>query len=94
MYKAISVQPLEKYRIWIEYADGTSGEVDLSHLVGRGVFKYWDNYENFKKVYVGKYGEIAWSDEIDLCPDSLYMQMTGKTIEELFSEKKMELQYA
>ena len=94
MYKAINVQPLEEYKIWIEYANGVSGEADLSHLVGKGVFKYWDNYENFKKVHVGKYGEIAWSDEIDLCPDSLYMQMTGKTVEELFGEKKMELQYA
>ena len=94
MYKAVRVQPLKKYKIWIEYADGTSGEADLSHLVGKGVFKLWDNYENFEKVYVGKSGEIAWSDEIDLCPDALYMEITGKSVEELFGEKKMELQYA
>ena len=94
MYKAVSVQPLEEYKIRIEYTDGISGEADLSHLVGKGVFKLWDNYENFEKVYVGESGEIAWSDEIDLCPDSLYMEITGKPVEELFSEKKTELQYA
>ena len=94
MYKAISVQPLKKYRIWIEYADGVSGEADLSHLAGKGVFKFWDDYKNFEKVYVGESGEIVWSDKIDLCPDALYMKITGKSVEELFSETKMELQYA
>lgn len=94
MYKPVSVKPLPNYKLWLEYADGKSGEVDLSHLAGKGVFKYWDTDENFEKVYIGEGGEIAWSDEIDLCPDSLYMRLVSKTVEELFPSVKEEMTYA
>ena len=49
--------------MWVKYADGEEGEVDLSHLAGKGVFSVWDDYEVFEKVYIGRYGEIAWSEE-------------------------------
>ena len=94
MHKIISAKPLKDYILWLEYADGTTGEVDLSHLAGKGVFKLWNNYENFEKVYIGKSGQVAWSDEIDLCPDSLYMKITGQAVDELFKEENLELQYA
>ena len=94
MHKIIAVKPLKNYKLWLEYANGTTGEVDLSHLTGKGVFKLWDNYENFEKVYIGESGQVAWSDEIDLCPDSLYMKLTGKSADELFNEENLELQYA
>ena len=94
MYKPINVKPLPTYRLWLEYSDGASGEVDLSHLAGRGVFAYWDDYAHFEQVYIGKNGEIAWSDQIELCPDSLYMRLVGKTPEELFAGLQMDLSYA
>ncbi|MBN1316157.1 MAG: DUF2442 domain-containing protein [Anaerolineales bacterium] len=72
MHKPISVKPLSEYKIWLEYSDGTSGVVDLSHLAGKGVFKYWDNDANFERVSIGESGENAWSEEIDLYPDALY----------------------
>lgn len=28
-------------RIWLKHGDGAVGELDLSHLVGSGVFKAW-----------------------------------------------------
>lgn len=94
MYKPIEVKPLSGYKIWLKYSDGTSGEVDLSHLAGKGVFKYWDNYDNFRRVTIGENGEIAWSEEIDLCPDSLYLKIAGKTAEELFTGLCMEYDHA
>jgi hypothetical protein len=58
--------------------------VDLSHLVGKGVFALWNNYHAFQQVYIGSSGQIAWSDEIDLCPDAVYLKITGKNPEEVF----------
>ncbi len=43
------------------------GDIDLSNLAGKGVFTLWNDYSAFQKVYIGKSGEIAWSDKIDLC---------------------------
>ena len=41
MIRPVEVRPLPNYRIWLRYADGTEGEVDLSHLAGQGVFAVW-----------------------------------------------------
>lgn len=84
MHKPVKIKPLENYKIWILYSDGIQGVVDLSHLAGKGVFSQWNDYENFKKVSIGSVGELKWNDEIDLCPDSLYMTLTNTTLEQLF----------
>ena len=51
MIRPIKVEPRPGYRIWLEYADGVSGEVDLSGMVGKGVFKAWDEPGYFEKVH-------------------------------------------
>ena len=84
MFKPVDVRALPNYRLWLRFADGTQGEVDVSDLAGRGIFKLWNDYSAFENVHIGEYGEIAWSDGIDLCPDALYLRLTGKTPEEVF----------
>ena len=84
MLKPVEIKALPNYRIWIRFADGAEGQVDLSHLAGRGVFALWNDPAAFQKVYLGPGGEIAWSEDVDLCPDSIYLKLTGKTPEEVF----------
>ena len=88
MPKPLEVKPLPNFRLWLRYDDGASGEVDLSDLAGRGVFKAWEDQEFFKEVKIGLHGEISWSEEIDLCPDSLYMRLTKKSPEDVFPNLK------
>ncbi len=88
MFKPIEVKSLPDYRLWLRYVDDVEGEVNLSHLAGRGVFAAWDDYRAFEKVHIGADGAIAWNDEIELCPDALYLQITGKTPEEVFPKLK------
>ena len=85
MKRIVEVKPLADCRVWIRFADGVQGEVDLSHLAGKGVFQRWADPKIFRAVHVGAYGELAWDDEIDLCPDSLYLKLTGKTADEVFT---------
>lgn len=80
----VEVRPLDRYRLWVKYSDGTEGIADLSDLVGKGVFALWNDYEEFKKVHIGASGEIAWSEEIDVCPDAIYLKVSGKKPEDLF----------
>lgn len=84
MFKPVKVTALQGYKIRILYTDGVEGEVDLSHLVGRGVFSLWNVPNAFESVGIGPSGEIKWSDEVELCPDSLYMEISGKSPEEVF----------
>lgn len=83
MIRPTEVEPRDGFRIWLRYADGVSGEIDLSHLSGRGVFKAWEDRAFFETVHLSEAGAIAWGEEIDLCPDALYMQLTGKSVDEL-----------
>lgn len=84
MIKPVLVKALLGYRIYLEFSDGNKGEVDLSDLAGKGVFQVWNDYEFFEKVHLGDHREIKWNDEIELCADSLYLRLTGKSPEELF----------
>jgi hypothetical protein len=84
MIRPIKVQALPRYRIYLEFSDGTKGEVDLSDLAGNGVFQIWNDYNFFEKVHIGDHREVKWDDEIELCADSLYLKLTGKSPEELF----------
>jgi hypothetical protein len=84
MFKPVKVTPLPGYKLRLRYADGVEGEVDLSHLVGKGVFSAWNEPGVFERVRLGPSGEIQWSDEVDLCPDALYLEITGKSPEEVF----------
>jgi len=77
----VAVAPREEYRIWLRYADGVEGEVDLSRLAGEGVFAMWNDRRFFERVYISRWRSIAWSNEIELCPDALYKEITGKTPE-------------
>lgn len=84
MLKPVCVEALEDFRIWLRYADGVEGDVDLSHLAEKGVFQAWQSPGVFSKVRLGSSGEIEWPGVGDLCPDALYLRITGKKAEEVF----------
>lgn len=90
MLRALEVEARPNYRIWIRYADGSEGEVDLSHLAGRGVFELWDDPDAFENVRIAEDGAIRWSEEVELCPDATYMKLTGKSFTEAVSAVKRE----
>jgi hypothetical protein len=65
--KVTSVKALEKYSIFIQFNDGTGGVLDLAAHAGRGVFKSWEENDNFSKVFISEEsGAITWPEEIDI----------------------------
>lgn len=94
MIRPTSVKALPNYHIQIRFSDGSEGAVDLSDLVGQGVFEAWKNPVFFKSVHLGTGRQIQWSEEIELDPDAVYMKLTGKTPEELFPRLKPEDSHA
>jgi len=67
--KIVACKPKPNFRVWILFDDGLEGEVDLSDLVGRGVFAAWESSEFFNQVRVDpKTDTLAWGDDIDLDP--------------------------
>jgi len=94
MVKITKVKVLEGYRLELTFDDGVCGIADLSELVGKGVFALWRDPLAFEQVRIGAFGELVWGDQVDLCPDSLYLRATGKSPEEVFPALRRESAYA
>jgi hypothetical protein len=86
--KAVQVEALPGHRIRIRFEDGTEGVADLDRFAGRGVFRIWEEEGAFERVRIGPRGEIEWSDEVAICPDALYLEISGKAVEEIFPNAK------
>lgn len=71
------------YKLFVEFEDGTSGFIDLEKWKDKGVFKAWENEENFKRFKITEDKKLEWSEEIDMDPDAFYLQLTGKTFDEV-----------
>ena len=84
MARPVEVKALPNFRIWLRYDDGTTGDVDLSDLVGRGVFNAWHDPRFFNSVTLGSHGAIESGSDIDICPDAMYLRLTGKAPEDIF----------
>lgn len=87
MIRPTEVKARAGYRIWLRYSDGSEGEVDLSDLAGKGVFAAWNEPGYFERVHITDHRSIAWDDDLEICPDTVYMELTGKTLEELSREE-------
>jgi hypothetical protein len=94
MVKITEFKVLPGYRLELVFDDGVCGVVDLSDLVGEGVFSSWRDRRFFEQVRIGSFGELVWGDKIDLCPDSLYLRATGKKPEDVFPALRRERAYA
>ena len=94
MIRPTAVQARANYRIWIEFEDGEQGEIDLSHLAGQGVFKAWLVPEFFQDVRIVDNDTVLWGNEIDLCPDALYMELTGKTVDEIWQRSRSGVEFS
>ena len=94
MVKISNIKVLQGYRLELAFDDGVCGVVDLSDLVGKGVFAFWRDRHAFEQVRIGSFGELVWGDQIDLCPDSLRLRATGKKPEEVFPALRREPTYA
>lgn len=67
--KIVACKLNANYRVWIRFDDGLEGEVDLSYLVGKGVFEAWKSVDFFNQVHVDpKTDTLSWGNEINLDP--------------------------
>ncbi len=42
----------------------------------------------FEAVHMSDHGSVAWTDDLELCPDALYMQLTSKKPAQVFPSLK------
>jgi hypothetical protein len=54
----------------------------------KGVFSYWKDESNFKSFRITDNKKLEWNEEIDMDPDSFYLRLKNKTLEEYSSDKQ------
>lgn len=73
-WRVRDVRALPSYRLAVRFADGLTGEVDLSALVASpnaGVFASLRDQALFEQVFVDL-GAVTWPGELDLAPDAMH----------------------
>ena len=92
--KVVRAKPLAGYQLHLGFENGQEGVVDLSSWAGQGVFSAWLKPGVFSQVSITPEGAVAWPGGIDVCPDSLYLKMTGQAAETLFPSLSKPLVHA
>jgi Protein of unknown function (DUF2442) len=64
-------------RLFVRFADGTSGEVQLDLSELSGVLAPLRDPSFFERVFVD-HGAVAWPGDIDLAPDAMYQQIVNR----------------
>ena len=92
--KIIAVKSHPGFRLELHFDNGESGLVDLSEFVGArrvcrvggaGRIRAGRDHERWGRRMAG---------ELDMCPDALYLRMTGKKPEDLFPSLRNRLSHA
>lgn len=64
--RATSVRPLEGYRLWVEWEDGSARELDLHFLADHPSFEAWKDLEKFREVRVSG-SSFTWGEGMEVC---------------------------
>ena len=68
----IRLEARPQYRLFVEFADGVSGEIDLSSRLFGPMFEPLKDERVFAQVRLDEFGAPCWPNGADLAPDALY----------------------
>jgi hypothetical protein len=88
--KIVLAEALPNYRLRLRFDDDIEGVIDFSAEAGKGIFTIWATPQVFATFQVHNGRRIAWPEEVDLCADALYLEVTGQQPEDLFPQLKGE----
>jgi hypothetical protein len=78
-----AVEPLERFKVRLEFEDGTQKEIDLEPYLHGPIFEpIRSDPAVFRSVKV-EGGTIAWDNGADIDPDVLYYDLKPAWMEEL-----------
>jgi hypothetical protein len=73
-WDVVEVKPLPSYCLFVRFADGLSGQVQLREEDFAGALSPLRDRRFFDQVFLD-HGAVAWPGEIDLAPDAMYEEV-------------------
>jgi hypothetical protein len=80
MIRPTFIKPFSDWKLEVIFKDGVNGVYDMSESIGKGVFAPLKDPAKFSQVHIGEFGQIAWSDEMEICSDAVYKELTHNKI--------------
>ena len=69
----IAVRPMSGYTLVAQFANGEWRRFDMRSYLQYPAFSALQDPALFQRAHV-EHGTVAWTDEIDLSPDTLYLR--------------------
>jgi hypothetical protein len=72
----LRLRPLDGYRLWLRFTDGSEGVRDLSSVIAEGgvMVEPLKSKDYFNRVFI-EMGAPTWPNGFDLDPINLYMEL-------------------
>jgi hypothetical protein len=67
------VTPLENYRLLLKFTNGEKRLFDAKPILKYKCFEKLKNKGFFRLAHVA-YGTVIWTEDVDYCPDCLYIE--------------------
>ena len=69
----VSVTPKDDFVLLLKFENQEEREFDCKPLLDRKVYQPLNDLEFFNQAKV-KYGTVVWNEQIDIAPESLYLE--------------------
>jgi hypothetical protein len=67
------VEAKENYTLLVFFTNGEKGKFDVKPLFELPIFRSLTDLNLFAKVYVGNGQTVCWCEDIDISPDTIYL---------------------
>lgn len=79
--RLIAAWPLERYQLWLTYADGTEGAVDLEEQLATWSLEALRDVREFRKLRIDRSRSlIVWPSGVDLDAHTLYRELRRRRL--------------
>ncbi len=72
MATLVKIEARTAFRLFVEFSDGVSGEVDVAPRLFGPMFEPLLDPAIFAQVVIDEFGAPSWPNGADLAPDALY----------------------
>ncbi|MBL8199060.1 MAG: hypothetical protein QG595_1534 [Pseudomonadota bacterium] len=74
--RLIAAWPLERYQLWLTYADGTEGAIDIEEQLAPWSLETLRDVREFRKLRIDRSRSlIVWPSGVDLDAHTLYREL-------------------
>jgi hypothetical protein len=70
--RIIEVKPMQDYSLLLTFTNHEKKMFDVKPYLNKGIFTELKDVANFNSVKIFN-GTVLWQNDIDLCPDTLYL---------------------